>query len=99
MVIWSGWGFLTVIITLGGAVIGQLFLGDRYGIGLGFLLAAIANFLAGRKLNDPSKDKIVVDEKTGERIALKRRSTLFFIPMEYWSIPVAIIAVINLIGN
>jgi len=98
MIVWSGWGFLAAVIAIAGAVVGQLVLGDRYGIGLGFLLAAIVNFLLGRKLNDSSKDQIVVDEKTGERMALKRRSTLFFIPMEWWSILMVGVAVISLLG-
>ena len=99
MIVWSGWGFLAVVIAIAGAVIGQIVLGDRYGIGIGFLLAAAVNFMVGRKLNNPSNDKIVVDEQTGERIALKSRSTLFFIPMEYWSILLVGVAVISFLGK
>lgn len=96
MVIWSGWGFITAILFVVGIFVGITVIGDEYGAVVGLVLMAIINFLIGRALNNPTKDRIVVDQDSGERIALKKRSTLFFIPMQWWSVVMIVFAVIDL---
>ena len=61
MIIWRGWGILSVFITLlvAGIVgaIFQAFLGGgnaavSFGYGLGFILAGVANYFFGRQVNE-----------------------------------------------
>lgn len=42
----------------------------------------------GRRLNDPAKDRIAVDTKTGEKIRIESRHTLMFIPIQWYAIPI-----------
>lgn len=55
-------------------------------------IAAVVNFVIGLIVNNPTKDRIVVDEKTGERLMLKNRISLFWIPMEWWSVGIILMA-------
>lgn len=96
MIIWSGWGFFTAILFFAGIFVGVEAFGQEYGDVIGLTLAAAINFALGRFLNNPSKDRIVLDEVSGERIALKKRSTFFFIPMEWWSVLMIVAAAYNL---
>lgn len=102
LLIWSGWGLVTGAILGIGILFGIKVLGPEigleYGGALGLTLAAAVNFPIGRFLNNPNKDRIVVDEVTGERLALKKRSTLFFIPMQWWSVIALILVVINVLN-
>jgi hypothetical protein len=85
MIVWTGFGFLTVIIGLIAIMLGSLAPNEDVGIAITTLIAAALNFVVGRKLNDPSRDRIVVDAKTGQPLALRSRATLFWLPMEWWS--------------
>ena len=107
-VIWSGWGILVLPVVVGTAVIvgGLIQLGlDATGHGnlaflafsLGGFAAAWANWVVGRRLNSrPPRE--LVDAKTGQRVVLHRLHKLFWIRMEYWSIPVALAALIPLLA-
>lgn len=92
MIIWKGWGILTVLIFilcvaagwLAGAYIG-FFSGAEpdmtsfyrlYGLSAGLAIAAPLNWFLGRSLNRARRE-------AGSG-ALNRHS-LFFIPMEHWS--------------
>ena len=35
--------------------------------------------------------RVVVDKQTGREIVLRRRHTLFFIPIEYWGLVVVVL--------
>ncbi|MFC0385310.1 hypothetical protein [Muricoccus vinaceus] len=64
---------------------------------LGLLAAAGVNWVVGRRLNrQPGRE--MIDARTGERVLLRRRHALFWIPMEYWSIPVALAALVPLLA-
>ena len=96
MIIFHGWGILTVaiVVILGGAVtvtsamaLDAAGLHEFSGIGLalGLFVAAAVNWYAGRRLNgDPGRE--LVDRATGETVVLRRSHRLFFIPMQWWSL-------------
>lgn len=108
MIIWSGWGFLSVVIAVvvGGlttalTVLGleKLGLGTWTGMGLvaGLAAAALVNWLVGIRLNQrPGRE--LIDAKTGERVVLRKRHSLFFIPMQWWSVPLAAGAMIAFVS-
>jgi hypothetical protein len=102
---WSGLGFLTVAFGFGGGVAGSLLSDliqggtahndpmDTLLIAAGLLAGAIANWFCGRRLN-AHPDRVLIDEATKQRVILRRRHNLFWLPMQWWSIPIAILAVL-----
>lgn len=88
MIVWRGWGILAVLIAaiglFGGVFVGVKLLGSgsgwdggRIGIAIGLAIAAVANWFVGKSVNDNLRLQGVT--------AIKRH-TLFFIPMQWWSI-------------
>jgi hypothetical protein len=101
-IIWSGWGALTIVIVAVVAIavgaIVQLVLGAMgyphlafIAASAGLFTAAAANWVIGRRMNG-TPPRELVDRATGERVMLTRSHRLFWIRMEYWSIPVALLA-------
>jgi hypothetical protein len=81
MIIWSGLGFMPIIF-----YVASLFCfntnNDR-GLAYSFFLAGVASGVLGWYLQTRPA-RIVIDKKTGREIPLRRRHSLFFIPMFYW---------------
>ena len=104
MLIWRGWGILTIAIValVGGAVVvisNALLAGTGRYMGLalvaGLLAAAVVNWFVGKRLNrGPARE--LVDEATGERLVLRRSHDLFFIPMQWWSVLLIAVAFVSL---
>lgn len=106
--IWSGWGILVLPIVVGTAVaVGALggvvlrALGHPeltfIAISLGLFAAAAANWIVGRRLNSrPPRE--LIDPTTNQRVLLRRRHALFWVPVQYWSVPVAIAALVPLLA-
>lgn len=106
--IWSGWGILVlpIVILVAGAVTAALqtaFAAVGHpdlaflAITIGGLAAAAVNWIVGTRLNNrPGRE--LIDPKTNERVILRRTHRLFWIKMQYWSIPVAIAALIPLLA-
>ena len=104
MIIWRGWGILTVVILalVGGGVTlaaGKLLESNGANVGYGFVLglvaAAAANWILGRRLNGrPVRE--LVDAQTGERVVLRTSHSLFFVPMQWWSVLMVLAAVVAL---
>ena len=107
-VIWSGWGILVLPIVVGTSVaVGTLIQLTLTAMGhpefaflafsAGLFAAAAVNWMVGRKLNgQPSRE--LVDPRTQERVILRRRHALFWIPVQYWSVPVALAAFVPLLA-
>ncbi len=109
MLIWSGWGILVVPVTLlvGGGVtvlLGALLnaagLDRMAGLALvaGLLAAAAANWWVGQWLNG-RPGRVLLDQATGEQVVLRRRHSLFFIPVRWWAVPLAVAAAIAFVSN
>ncbi len=104
MIIWSGWGILTLLILGGVPILGigildqVLHLSPERGelpwtVIVTLTLAAALNWWLGKRLNsDPGRE--LVDAATGQRIILRRRHALFWIPMQYWSVLPLLLAVL-----
>lgn len=60
-----------------------------------FVVTGLALWFLGRRMNADSK-RIVIDTETGEEIALDRSHSFFFIKMQYWAIPMLILAAADL---
>lgn len=106
--VWSGWGILVLPIVFGTAVaVGALLqwvliAASRpdlafLAFSVGLLAAAAVNWQIGRRLNSrPGRE--LLDPKTQQRVVLRRVHRLFWIRMEYWSVPVALAAIIPLLA-
>lgn len=102
IVVWSGLGFLVPLIAAVALVAAVLVAGafgkasgPTFGVAYAVFggLAALVIWRLGRRLKGVGS-RALVDEKTGERIVLRRRDTFFFISMEYWAIVVAVLALV-----
>ncbi|TXM89437.1 hypothetical protein FV222_26690 [Methylobacterium sp. WL103] len=106
--IWSGWGILVLPVVavtaiLAGAAGGLALRAAGHpeltflAVSLGLFAAAAANWFVGRRLNgNPPRE--LVDPVTNERVLLYSLHKLFWIRMEYWSIPVALAALVPLLA-
>ena len=87
MVIWRGWGILSVAIAaiffFAGGYLGSYFFGVTpgrhgalYGVAVGLVVAAVANWFAGNSLNRPLREA---------GVGIWKQHTLFFMPMQWTS--------------
>ena len=108
LLIWTGWGILVLPIVLGtallvGAALQALLTAlqaehlSALSFSLGLFAGAAANWVTGKRMNsDPGRE--LQDVATGQRVVLRRQHKLFWIPMQYWSIPVALAACVPLLA-
>jgi hypothetical protein len=82
MIIWKGWGILTLVIAVVATAMGALI--SPGGAGLGLLVGAGVNWFVGQNLNRPLREA---------GLGSGQRHTLFWIPMEWWSIAMAALAI------
>lgn len=91
MIIWTGWGVLTILFAvigmIAGGVIGSL-TGALTGGVVGGGLAAFLNHIVAKALGG---GKVVIDPATQQQILLKKSNSLFFIPMT-WFTPILAVA-------
>lgn len=99
MIIWSGLGFLGLLIPfvvcfLFNLVI-DLALGRGYvavhnwPLGVGLLISAALVYGTGERLNGPGKT--LIDPANGQTVNLPRRNTLFFLPLKWIAVALAVI--------
>ena len=94
ILIWSGWGILVLVFFFVGCLIGipvgALFpQGGDVSLAVtvitGGLVAGLGSFFLARKI-ESGEARAFIDEKTGERIVVRRNAgSLFFIPTRYWA--------------
>lgn len=85
MIVWSGRGFLSVVVLIAAFFLAMtVFSGENidYAIIIAAYVAGIFSWLFGKKWNG----KIIIDEATGKSFKLGNNHTLFWIPMQYWGI-------------
>jgi hypothetical protein len=76
---WSGWGILSLVFLVGATLPGFVWPGPYSVVG-GPFFAAVLNGFVGYTLNRPLRLSPA---------AAGRRHSLFLIPMEWWSVPMA----------
>lgn len=103
-IVFSGWGLMALpLVAVTGLVVAFLFglFLKTFGITdplpfagpVGILAGAAVNWIVGRRLNSRAPREMI-DVRTQQRVNLYRRHSLFWIKMEYWSIPIALAAVV-----
>ena len=102
MVVWSGYGILSAFLLvfclgLGFAAGSGTGIPEGYAAGGGLLIGAVLNWFMGRRFNNPANDRELVDPRTGGRVMLKRRHSLFYVPMQYWSLPAVLFGMVLIV--
>ncbi len=105
MIIWSGWGMLSALIAAAGLV-GSVLLDPALarvgvptptGVVLVWVVAAAFNWWLGTRLNNrPGRE--LVDSRTGQVVILRGRHTLFWIPMQYYSVLMVLLGALSVLG-
>jgi hypothetical protein len=97
MIIWRGWGILTVVLLFGGLVLAQILVNAVAGDGtyesnsaafggLGVAVGGVATLLLGLWLERRNSPRHLVDKETGQEVLLEAKNDLFWIPMKVWGI-------------
>ena len=101
MIVWSGRGFLSIIVLLVTLFLSvSIFSTENadYGFITTAFVTGIFSWYFGKKWNTKN-ERIVIDEKTGQRLKIKNYHTLFWIPMQYWGIIFSSLGIIILYQN
>jgi hypothetical protein len=114
MVVWSRWGFLVILLLIpsfmiadipflvGYVVTGSIQTPGPLYVSVLCAVWGISCIVIGNRINDPQKDRVVVDAQTNQKFVIRKRSTLFWIPMQYWGYIIiaagVISAIVSLLG-
>ena len=85
MIIWSGWGVLSIVFAVIGIVVGGIVgsvAGAMGGGVVGGAVAAVLNHFVAKALGT---GKIMIDPATNQQVMLKKSNSLFFIPMTWFT--------------
>ncbi|MBG7619509.1 hypothetical protein I5R65_08525 [Herbaspirillum sp. AP02] len=103
LIIWQGLGFLAILIPVVISALAQATSDSIFEHGfytahpmmqmVALLIAAAAVWVLGARLNN-QPGQILVDPKTGQQIEFKKKHTLFWIPMQWFSTVIAAIAMV-----
>ncbi len=95
MIVWKGWGLLALLIPLGLSIGTGLCVDSYYGekfyqnstwmMPSIFIVSAVVVFWLGRKVNSQPA-RILIDPETNEEVKLKTIHSMFWIPLQYWSL-------------
>ncbi|UHC19880.1 hypothetical protein LRS73_33320 (plasmid) [Methylobacterium currus] len=105
MIIWSGWGMLSALIAAAGLfgsvlldpALARIGIPTPTGVVLVWAAAAAFNWWLGTRLNHrPGRE--LVDPRTGQTVILRRRHTLFWIPMQYYSVLMVLLGALAMLG-
>lgn len=95
MIIWSKWGILVFVIVIVMMILSDVISGivfndpdyyrkNRWVLSMSLLISGIFCFGLGKMINK-TKEKTYIDKETQEEVKMTNpKSTLFFIPIEYW---------------
>ena len=89
MIIWSGFGFVVLIVVVVMMVLVQLALGDKWstvswGPSVALIISAILTFGIDKLVFEKMASKNYIDKDTGEEVVLRKNHALFFIPIRFW---------------
>ncbi|UII22326.1 hypothetical protein [Fulvivirga ligni] len=99
MIVWSGRGFLSVLILfLSFALCVSILPKDlsNYAFVVACLAAGAFSWFMGKKWNE-QEGQIVIDKATGQEINLKPNHSLFWIKLQYWGIIFGVLALVFLV--
>jgi hypothetical protein len=106
MIIWQGFGFLVAVVGIGilalteyavRAITNNDFYFPSHGWPklVGLWLAAAAVYGLARYF-DSRPGKVVIEKATGREFVLRKRHSLFFVPMKYWTYILLVLGVVFL---
>ncbi len=101
MIVWSGKGFLSVLVLVVSLfVLVSVFPKEQgdYAFILAFFAAGAFSWFMGKKWNE-EEARTVIDKATGQEIILKPNHSLFWIKLQYWGIIFGVFGLIILIQN
>ena len=103
MIIWKGYGFLVLVITVAiGALLSLLFSSmgssEDTGAAVGAIISGLTIWFVGKKMNAPDKARTFIDKESGQELNIKPNHSLFFIKMQYWAFIIGGIGLIMLFG-
>lgn len=109
MIIWSGLGFLIIVIMIASGIcirfIFETITGDvqafnngNLGVTVTMFVTAILNFGLYKFLMC-KKGRVVIDKETGQEIELFKNHSLFFIPVKWWTPIFGIVALVIASSN
>lgn len=100
MIVWSGRGFLSVLILFIAIFISIAIFPETY-IDLSFIIplyaAGIFSYIFGMKWNKTSR--VFIDKETGKDVVFKNNHSLFWVKMEYWGFIFTALGLIILAQN
>lgn len=86
MIVWSGRGFLSVVVLIASFILLASILpkeqGD-YGFIISFFIAGVFSWFMGKKWNE-GEGRTMIDKETGQEVVIKPNHSLFWINMQYW---------------
>lgn len=101
MIVWSGRGFLTVLVLFALLFIGVAVFPKAYS-DYAFVFTAFGtawfSWYFGTKWNSGTA-RVLRDESTGEQVRLLKNHSLFWIPMQYWGGIFALLGIVILFQN
>lgn len=101
MIVWSGKGFLSVLVLVVSFALSANIVpreqGD-YAFVFSFFIAGAFSWFMGKKWNEEN-GRTVTDKATGQEILLKENHSLFWIKMQYWGFIFCAFGLVILIQN
>ena len=101
MIVWSGKGFISVLVLIVSLLLLVNVLpkdqGD-YAFVFAFFVAGAFSWFMGKKWNE-EEAKTFIDKATGQEIILKPNHSLFWIKLQYWGFIFGAFGLIILIQN
>ncbi len=95
-VVWSGRGYLTLIVWVVCVFLFVFVLPEAYrnsyAPAIATFTTGIFNWFFGNKWNI-QQAKIEVDEETGQQYLYKNQHTFFWVPMQYWGLVLSIVGI------
>jgi len=101
MIVWSGRGFLSVLVLLVTLFLSALVLPNSlsdYSFVIACFVAAGFSWIFGKAWNTQN-GRGVTDAKLGEKFRIRSIHTFFWIPMQYWGIIFSVFGIIILFQN
>ena len=102
MIIWQGFGVIALLIPILVSVLTEASLDGAFGKGyyaahplaltLSLLISAVIVWFVGARLNN-APGRVLVDPESGQKVELKKRHTLFWIPMQWFGLVIAAVGV------
>ena len=106
ILIWQGLGFLAILIPFLLSLLAQAAVDSMYGANyysthhvfafVALIVSSIIVWFVGAHLNNKQQGRVMIDKATGQEVVFKRRHTLFWIPMQWFSPVVAAFALLML---